>query len=48
MKFNINAKDGNARAAELTINGKYLETPAFMTIGTYGSVKTLDTSETRA
>ena len=45
MKFNINSKDGNARAAELTINGKHLETPAFMTIGTYGSVKTLDTSD---
>ena len=43
MKFNIKTTDGNARAAELIINKKHLNTPAFMTIGTYGSVKSLDT-----
>ena len=42
MKFKIINTDGNARAAELRINNKHLNTPAFMTIGTYGSVKTLD------
>ena len=45
MKFTITSKYGNARAADLTINEKKIETPAFMTIGTYGSVKSLDTAD---
>ena len=45
MKFKIINTDGNARAAELRINNKHLNTPAFMTIGTYGSVKTLDAAD---
>ena len=43
IKFEITSTDGNARAANLTINDKPLNTPSFMTIGTYGSIKTLDT-----
>ena len=43
MKFSIESKQGNARAGSLTINNKTIDTPAFMTIGTYGSVKTMDT-----
>ena len=43
MKFSIESKQGNARAGSLTINNKTIHTPAFMTIGTYGSVKTMDT-----
>ena len=45
MKFNIISTDGNARAAELSVNNKQIKTPAFMTIGTYGSVKSLDASD---
>ncbi len=45
MKFKVIRTDKNARAAELIINNKSLNTPAFMTIGTYGSVKTLDTQD---
>ena len=45
MKFTIISTNGNARAAELSINNKEIKTPAFMTIGTYGSVKSLDTSD---
>ena len=45
MKFTITATHGNARAAELTVNKKKIDTPAFMTIGTYGSVKSLDADD---
>ena len=45
IKFTIESTDGNARAAKLVINGKSLNTPAFMTIGTYGSIKTMDTTD---
>jgi queuine tRNA-ribosyltransferase len=45
MKFSIESKQGYARAGSLTINNKTIDTPAFMTIGTYGSVKTMDTND---
>jgi len=45
MDFKIISKNNNARAAELEINGKRIKTPAFMTIGTYGAVKTLDVDD---
>ena len=45
MKFTITATHGNARAAELTVNEKKIDTPIFMTIGTYGSVKSLDAAD---
>ena len=45
MKFNITATYGNARVADLTVNEKKIDTPAFMTIGTYGSVKSLDAAD---
>ena len=43
MKFSIESKQGHARAGSLSVNNKTINTPAFMTIGTYGSVKTMDT-----
>ena len=43
MNFSIESKQGLARAGSLTVNNKTINTPAFMTIGTYGSVKTMDT-----
>ena len=45
MKFTITSTYGNARAADLTVNGKKIDTPTFMTIGTYGSVKSLDADD---
>ena len=45
MKFTITATHGTARAAELTVNEKKINTPTFMTIGTYGSVKSLDADD---
>ncbi len=42
MKFSIESRHNYARAGKLTINNKTITTPSFMTIGTYGSVKTMD------
>ena len=42
MKYSIESLQGHARAGSLTLNNKTINTPAFMTIGTYGSVKTMD------
>ncbi len=42
MKFSIESNNGHARAGSFTVNNKTINTPAFMTIGTYGSVKTMD------
>jgi queuine tRNA-ribosyltransferase len=42
MKFSLESKDIHARAGKLSVNNKTINTPAFMTIGTYGSVKTMD------
>ena len=42
MKLIIESKQKHARAGTLTVNHRTINTPAFMTIGTYGSVKTMD------
>ncbi len=42
MEFKLKSEDGYARAGNLTVNNKTIDTPAFMTIGTYGSVKSMD------
>ena len=42
MKFSLESKHKHARAGRLSVNNKTINTPAFMTIGTYGSVKTMD------
>ena len=42
MKFSLESKHIHARAGKLSVNNKTINTPAFMTIGTYGSVKTMD------
>ena len=43
MKFTIDSKHGYARAGSLTVNNKTINTTAYMTIGTYRSVRTRDT-----
>ena len=45
MKFLIQNTHNHARTASLTINDKTICTPSFMTIGTYGAVKTMDSSD---
>lgn len=39
MKFNVLAEDGHARRAQLEFPRGKIETPAFMPVGTYGTVK---------
>ena len=38
MKFKTFAKDGKARRGELTFERGTVQTPAFMPVGTYGTV----------
>ena len=39
MQFNVSATDGKARRGELTFPRGTVQTPAFMPVGTYGTVK---------
>ncbi|MDG1461393.1 MAG: tRNA guanosine(34) transglycosylase Tgt, partial [Luminiphilus sp.] len=39
MKFDVQARDGQARCGELTFDRGSVSTPAFMPVGTYGTVK---------
>jgi queuine tRNA-ribosyltransferase len=41
MKFELLAVDGHARRARLTLAHGAIDTPAFMPVGTYGSVKAM-------
>lgn len=41
MKFNLTANDGDARSGVLSFDRGDVHTPAFMPVGTYGSVKGL-------
>ncbi len=45
MDFNISATDGEARAGRLTLAHGALDTPAFMPVGTYGTVKAMSPAE---
>ena len=39
MKFNVSSVDGKARRGQLVFDRGVVETPAFMPVGTYGTVK---------
>src|SRR5438552_5359212 len=41
MKFAVKATDGEARCGELTLMHGTVRTPAFMPVGTYGTVKAM-------
>ena len=41
MKFDMKKKLGKARLGTLSLKHGAVQTPAFMTVGTYGSVKSL-------
>jgi queuine tRNA-ribosyltransferase len=45
MKFELTASDGNARSGRLTFVRGVVETPAFMPVGTYGTVKAMTPEE---
>ncbi|MCS6766408.1 MAG: tRNA guanosine(34) transglycosylase Tgt [Candidatus Protistobacter heckmanni] len=45
LKFEILATEGQARAGRLTLNHGEIETPVFMPVGTYGSVKAMAPNE---
>ena len=45
MKFAVLARDGPARRARLTLAHGEVETPAFMPVGTYGTVKAMSPAE---
>lgn len=45
MKFVLNANDGRARAGQLQFARGRVDTPAFMPVGTYGTVKAMSPEE---
>jgi queuine tRNA-ribosyltransferase len=45
MKFAVHATDGEARRGELTLAHGVVQTPAFMPVGTYGTVKAMSPAE---
>ena len=45
MKFEVLARDGAARRARLELPHGMLETPVFMPVGTYGTVKAMSPAE---
>ena len=45
MKFTLHNSDGQARRGTLTLAHGQLETPAFMPVGTYGTVKAMSPAE---
>src|SRR3989344_2035632 len=47
MKFELLGQDGAARRARLTLPHGTVETPAFMPVGTYGTVKGLTPEQVR-
>ena len=48
MSFELTATDGPARRGQLTFPRGAVETPAFMPVGTYGTVKAMTPEEVRA
>lgn len=47
MKFSVSTTDGLARRGELTFERGTVQTPAFMPVGTYGTVKAMTPEELR-
>jgi queuine tRNA-ribosyltransferase len=45
LNFKLLKTDGNARRGRLTLNHGVIETPIFMPVGTYGSVKAMSPAE---
>ncbi len=47
LEYRLIAEDGAARAGEVEVRGKRFHTPAFMPVGTYGTVKSLTPAQLR-
>lgn len=47
LKYELLNTDGNARRGRLTVNHGVIETPIFMPVGTYGTVKAMSPQELR-
>ncbi|MES9968285.1 MAG: tRNA-guanine transglycosylase, partial [Sedimenticola sp.] len=45
MKFQLFSNEGSARRGRLTFERGTIETPAFMPVGTYGTVKAMTPEE---
>jgi len=45
MRFDLLGRDGAARRGRITFGRGAIETPAFMPVGTYGSVKAMTPEE---
>ena len=45
MKFELDTTDGRARRGRLVFDRGVVETPAFMPVGTYGTVKGMTPEE---
>jgi queuine tRNA-ribosyltransferase len=48
VKFDLLARDGQARRGTLTLAHGVVETPVFMPVGTYGAVKSVTPDEVKA
>ncbi len=48
LKFDLKKKNGNARRGQLTFERGTVQTPAFMPVGTYGTVKGMTPEEVKA
>ena len=48
MKFELDCTDGKARRGRLIFDRGVIETPAFMPVGTYGTVKGMTPDEVKA
>ncbi len=48
MKFELLKKEGHARRGRITFDRGVVETPAFMPVGTYGSVKAMTPEEVKS
>ena len=48
MKYDLLNKDGKARRGRITFDRGVIETPAFMPVGTYGTVKGMKMEEVEA
>ncbi|MCK5716855.1 MAG: tRNA-guanine transglycosylase, partial [Thiomargarita sp.] len=48
MHFDIHDTDGKSRRAQLLFSRGTIETPAFMPVGTYGTVKAMTPEQVRA
>ncbi|MEO8628403.1 MAG: tRNA-guanine transglycosylase, partial [Betaproteobacteria bacterium] len=45
MKFEVTAQDGKARRGRLSLAHGDVDTPAFMPVGTYGTVKAVSPAD---